>query len=176
MIISYISWNFWLAPTKNNKCCFFRPRPLDPLLPAPAKFFRPISAFMVSVSIYNLGSPYKVLQKNSCILWFRGLTVFVNLKYPLRCELDSKKTVRFVFFHPRNLVRKNLYPSDFFKSSSQLDEYGKHVLWIFKYPLWCLDDVSYQITKNLLRLKIGSKVTFSPKSLLTFYCCKIEGF
>ena len=30
--------------------------------------------------------------------------------------------------------------------------------------------------KVFLRLKIGPKVTFLPKSLLTFYWCKIEGF
>ena len=52
----------------------------------------------------------------------------------------------------------------------------KHVLWTSKHLLWCLDDVRFRPKKFFLRLKIGPRVTFSPKNLLTFYCCKIGGF
>ena len=34
----------------------------------------------------------------------------------------------------------------------------------------------FGLKKFFLRLKIGPKVTFLPKSLLTFYCCKIDLF
>ena len=57
---------------------------------------------------------------------------------------------------------------------------SKIVLNVFFGPL----SISYdawmmshnKLKKLFLRLKIGPKVTFLPKSLLTFYCCKIDLF
>ena len=42
------------------------------------------------------------------------------------------------------------------------------------YDAWMMSHT--KLKKLFLRLKIGPKVTFLPKSLLTFYWCKIEGF
>ncbi len=42
------------------------------------------------------------------------------------------------------------------------------------YDVWMMFD--FGLKKFFLRLKIGPRVTFSPKNLLTFYCCKIGGF
>merc|ERR1712035_256307 len=42
------------------------------------------------------------------------------------------------------------------------------------YDAWMMFD--FGLKKTFFRLKIGPKVTFSPKCLLTFYCCKIDLF
>ena len=42
------------------------------------------------------------------------------------------------------------------------------------YDAWMMSHT--KLKKLFLRLKIGPKVTFLPKSLLTFYCCKIDLF
>ena len=100
---------------------------------------------------------------------------------PLRAAHPTKK-----YLHPpgtpleknrqKITILRDNRPRDFVRPSwpSEVKNGFKHVLWTSKLLLWCLDDVSYQVKKIFLRLKIGPKVTFSPKCLLTVYCPKLK--
>ena len=60
--------------------------------------------------------------------------------------------------------------------ASEIKNGFKRVLWTLNHLLWCLDDVSHRLWKNIFALEKSSKVTFSPKSLLGLYSTKIQGF
>ena len=74
----------------------------------------------------------------------------------------SPTTVHGTLFGPDGLLRSKMVLNMFFGPLS------------ISYDAWMMSHTKFK--KLFLRLKIGPKVTFLPKSLLTFYCCKIDLF
>ena len=71
-------------------------------------------------------------------------------------------TVHGTLFGPDDLLRSKMVLNMFFGPLS------------ISYDAWMMSHT--KLKKLFLRLKIGPKVTFLPKSLLAFYYCKVEGF